>query len=118
MPLLKVSPDDHAVLINGIVVGHFTRARVQPDTGSDTSEIDTAEGPVGVNVKPGARAKRGSGSVSIRTTSPDLKRLAQASMNGDEVTVSIEVVKNFEAFSYKRAGVTSAILGPVPLGPD
>lgn len=118
MGQLRVSPDDHQILIDGIPVGHYTRGRIQADTGSQTSKIDTAEGPVGVNVKPGARVREGSGSVSIRTTSPDLKRLALKSAAGESVTVTFVVVKNNAAFSYSKAGLTEATLGPVPLGPD
>lgn len=116
--MLDVSPDDHIVQVNGITIGHFTRARVQPDTGANTTPIETAEGPVGVNRRPGARARPGSGSISMRTTSPQLKRLAEFSASGDPVSVAVIVVKNTGAFSYTRVGVAEATLGPVPIGPD
>jgi|SRR5688572_12995142 len=117
MPQLRVSPDDHVIQVNGINVGHFTRGRVRTDPGN-ASQIETAEGPVGVNVKPGARGRPGSGSFSIRSTSPDLKRLAELSAAGESVTIAMIVVKNFGAFSYKRVGLTEASLGPVDAGPD
>lgn len=115
---IRFSSDDHVVLVNGIPVGHFTRGRIQADTASKITPIETAEGVVGSNVGPIARSRPGSGSFSLRITSPDLYRLAVASANADDVSVLIRVIKNFGAFSYKEVGLTNAILGPVPIGPD
>jgi len=115
---LKVSPDDHAILVNGIPVGHFTRGRIRSTAGAQPSEIETAEGPVGINVKPNARVRPGAGSISLRTTSPDLKRLALASAAQESVSIAFVVTKNFGAFSYRQVTLAEAVLGPVDIGPD
>ena len=117
MPNVRVSADDHVIFVNGIPVGHFIEGTCQADTGSAVTDIVTAEGVVGQNVAPAARSRPGSGSFSFASTSPDAFRLALLSAGGDEVTVSFRVVKNFSAYSYKEFGLTSAILGPVSMGP-
>lgn len=116
---IRFSSDDHALYVNGIPVQGFIRGRIQADTASKITPIETAEGVIGSNVGPVARSKPGSGSFTFRVPgSGDAMRLAVASMNADDVSVSIRVIKNFSAYAYKEITLTYATLGPVPIGSD
>lgn len=117
MPNLRTSPDDRVAFVDGQPIGHYTDAEIQPDTGSKMTQIDIAEGSAGTHVGSAARSRPGSGFIKFRDTSPDLKRLALKSANGESANILIRVVKNFAAYSYTEVGLTDATLGPVPTGP-